>query len=117
MTTKEISGEVSPISQMANSLQADSINQFSTLFDGSSILNDQFDKKRLNQKGKSQEEVDSAAMMEFKKYLVERQVIVLITKLYQFCNKMMASGGGDTAIVQEFLVTYPGETDDTVVGC
>lgn len=111
MTTREISGEVSPISQMANSLQADSINQFSTLFDGSSILHDQFEKKRA----KKGDDVDASALKEFKKYLVERNVIVLITKLYQYCNRMMESGEGDSAIVQEFLVTYPGEMDDTVV--
>ncbi|CAD7927042.1 unnamed protein product [Amoebophrya sp. A120] len=72
----------------------DSIGQFSTLFDKYVCTFDEQDKLR-----------------DFRKYMVEKKITNLVVQLYQFCDKAKKKDEYVEHVVQEFLSSYPGETD------
>eukprot|EP00392_Amoebophrya_sp_AT5.2_P006645 g6657.t1 len=72
----------------------DSIGQFSTLFDKYVCTFAEQDKLR-----------------DFRRYMSEKNVTKLVVKLYQFCDQVKKRDQYVEHVVQEFLSTYPGETD------
>ncbi|CAD7938525.1 unnamed protein product [Amoebophrya sp. A25] len=87
------------ISEPGASTMLESIGQFSTLFDKYVCTFSEQDKLR-----------------EFRRYMAEKKVTNFIVKLYQFCNDARRKDQYMEHVVQDFLCSYPGESDADIEG-